>query len=124
MCSARDRLREVREEPVRVRDVARAEGASQFHFIRQFVALFGETPRQFQMQARIDRAKELLATTDLPVTEICMEVGFSSLGSFSALFARRVGMPPSAYRRRPPAPVDCLSMMGAVPAGTAIFEKR
>ena len=124
MCSARDRLREVSEQPVRVRDVARAEGASQFHFIRQFVALFGATPRQFQMQARIDRAKELLATTDLPVTEICMEVGFSSLGSFSALFARRVGVPPSAYRRRTHAPIDCLSMIGALPQETAIFEKR
>ncbi len=123
MCSARDRLREVREEPVRVRDVARAEGASQFHFIRQFVALFGETPRQFQMQARIDRAKELLATTDVPVTEICLEVGFSSLGSFSALFAKRVGTPPSVYRRQAHAPVGCVSMLGALPE-TATFEKR
>src|SRR5262245_66635555 len=73
---------------------------SPFHFIRQFEAMFGVTPHQFRIQARVDRAKDLLALSDYSVTDVCMEVGFTSLGSFSDLFARRVGVPPSAYRRQ------------------------
>ena len=72
---------------------------SPFHFIRQFEAVFGVTPHQFRIQARIDAAKRLLAMGG-PVTDVCMEVGFSSLGTFSTLFTRRVGQSPSAYQRR------------------------
>jgi len=68
---------------------------SPFHFIRQFEAVFGATPHQFRIQTRLDRAKQLLALSDYSVTDVCLEVGFSSLGSFSDLFARRVGAPPS-----------------------------
>ena len=106
---------------------------SPFHFIRQFQAVFGETPHQLRIQARLERAKHLLALSDYSVTDVCMEVGFSSLGSFSDLFSRRVGLPPSAYRRRVrvfmPAPdglspqlaPGCLTLMAAA---FAIFEKR
>ena len=73
---------------------------SPYQFIRRFCAVFGETPHQFRIGARLDRAKQLLAVSDYSVTDVCMEVGFSSLGSFSDLFARRVGVAPSAFRRR------------------------
>jgi AraC-like DNA-binding protein len=80
--------------------VARAWGFSYYHFIRLFKAVFGETPHQFRSHAQIERAKHLLILTKLSVTEVCMEVGFSSLGSFSTLFSRRVGISPSAFQRR------------------------
>jgi AraC-like DNA-binding protein len=73
---------------------------SQFHFIRQFEALFGSTPHQLRIQLRIAAAKHMLARDQASVTGVCMDVGFSSLGSFSSSFARRVGMSPSDYRRR------------------------
>lgn len=73
---------------------------SPFYFIRLFERMFGTTPHQFRIQARIDQAKRLLALSDYSVTDVCMEVGFTSLGSFSDLFAHRVGLSPSAYRRQ------------------------
>src|SRR3984893_8295091 len=99
LCRGRDLLGEVREHPLSIKDVAREVRMSPFHFIRQFEAVFGLTPHQFRIQSRLDSARVLLAQ-DHSVTDVCMEVGFSSLGSFSDLFTRRVGIPPSAYRRR------------------------
>jgi AraC-like DNA-binding protein len=124
---ARELLGEVREHPLSIRDVARDIRMSPFHFIRQFEALFGLTPHQFRIQSRLDNAKELLAKGQHSVTEVCMEVGMSSLGSFSDLFERRVGETPSAYQRRARAMVQvprtlpaelfpgCLSLMGRLP---------
>jgi AraC-like DNA-binding protein len=83
-------------------------GTRHFTFIRQFEALFGVTPHQYRIQARLDLAKQLLASGQYSVTDVCMEIGFSSLGSFITLFAQRVGEAPSAYRRR----------IRAAPAGT------
>ena len=71
---------------------------STFHFIRAFRAAFGDTPHQYLRRRRIERAKELLVTTPLPVTEICDQIGFQSLGSFSTLFRRVTGETPAAYR--------------------------
>jgi AraC-like DNA-binding protein len=93
-------LCEVDETQVSIGDVAIQVGISQFHFIRQFEAVFGLTPHQFRIRSRLDRAKDLLALGHLSVTDVCMEVGFSSLGTFSALFTRRIGTTPSAYRRK------------------------
>jgi AraC-like DNA-binding protein len=133
LCRARDMLRETHDRPLTIEEVAREAAVSPFHFIRQFHAMFGDTPHQFRIQARLDRAKHLLAMSDYSVTDVCMEVGFSSLGSFSDLFARRVGTSPSLYRRRVrsimPAPrvlpreliPGCLTLMGAA---FAIFEKQ
>jgi AraC-like DNA-binding protein len=126
LCRAGDLLRAPRDRPVSVREAAAAAGMSPFHFIRRFRALFGETPRQFLIRARIDRAKVLLASSDRSVTDVCLEVGFTSLGSFSDLFARRVGVAPSVYRRRVRARAGgaapgCLTLMA--PA-FATFEKR
>src|SRR5262245_58101549 len=74
-----------------IADIATAVHISPFHFIRQFDALFGTTPHQYRTQARLDRAKALLAR-GRSVTETCMEVGFSSVGSFSDMFSRRIGV--------------------------------
>lgn len=99
-------------------ELAREVHVSPFHFNRQFLAVFGVTPHQYRIQVRLDRAKQMLAKGDRSVTEVCMDVGFSSLGSFSTLFSRRFGETPSAYRRRV-RPRDlgpgCLSLMGAIP---------
>jgi AraC-like DNA-binding protein len=133
LCRARDLLRETHDHTVPIPQVAREAVMSPFHFIRQFQAMFGETPHQFRIRARIDRAKDLLALSDYSVTDVCMEVGFSSLGSFSDLFARRVGASPSHYRRQVRSimlvpgvlPAErtpgCLTLMGAA---FAIFEKQ
>jgi AraC-like DNA-binding protein len=128
LCRARDLLREVQERPLSIEEVAKQAAISPFHFIRQFQAVFGVTPHQFRMRARLDRAKELLAAGEHSVTEVCMEVGFSSLGSFSDLFRRRVGAAPSAYQRRARCLVQvpgtypdalfpgCLNLMALLPA--------
>ena len=134
LCSARDMLRELHDRPLSIQHVAREAAMSPFHFIRQFEAVFGATPHQFRIQARLDRAKRLLALSDYSVTDVCLEVGFSSLGSFSDLFARRVGTSPSGYRRRVRSFVHlpselprvlapgCLSLMAA--AFTALRTER
>jgi AraC-like DNA-binding protein len=100
LCRARDMLREVHDAKLSLREVAREAALSPYHFIRVFKAVFGETPHQVRIAARLDRARHLLSVGEQSVTEVCIEVGFSSLGTFSHLFARRVGSPPSVYRRR------------------------
>jgi AraC-like DNA-binding protein len=95
---------------------ARAAHASPAHFARSFKRAFGETPHRYLQRRRIERAKELLRGTSLSVTEISVEVGFRSLGSFSATFRELVGEPPSTYARRwrsagaPPIPA-CFMLM-------------
>jgi AraC-like DNA-binding protein len=126
LCHARDLLRDWEDEHVSVSSVARASGLTRFHFIRLFKAIFGETPHQYRSRAQIDKSKHLLIVTDLSITDVCMAVGFCSLGSFSALFSRCVGMSPSNFRRRyRPAAVPerhlpaslvpgCLSLMAGI----------
>lgn len=80
--------------------VAAHAGYSRSHFVRAFKAAYGETPGQYLSRRRTDRAGELLRSADLSVTEICMLVGFSSLGTFSARFKARTGLSPSEYRTR------------------------
>ena len=70
------------------------------HFSRQFRDVFGETPNQYLQTRRIERAQELLRLSDLTVSEVCLAVGYTSLGSFSATFKRTVGMAPSAWREQ------------------------
>lgn len=100
LCRARDMLRRVDGCSVLVRDVAMEVGISPYHFIRLFRAVFGETPAQCRLAARLEHARYLLGVTDLTVTEICMQVGFGSLGTFSSVFSQRVGLSPTAYRRK------------------------
>lgn len=80
--------------------LARAALMSRAHFSRQFRAAYGETPYAYLMTRRIERAKALLRHGELSVTEVCLEVGCSSLGSFSARFTQLVGETPTAYRAR------------------------
>lgn len=98
LCDARELLRERVDDRRSIRQVARETGMSLFHFIRLFKAVFGETPKQCQLGARLEQAKHLLMTTEFSVTDISMDAGFASLGTFSHVFARRIGMPPTAYR--------------------------
>ena len=84
--------------PLTIDRLAARAGLSPFHFIRAFRAAFGQTPHQYLRAKRIERAQELLVTTPLPVTEICDQIGFTSLGSFSSLFRRVTGETPAAYR--------------------------
>jgi AraC-like DNA-binding protein len=85
-------------KPLTVDRLAGRCALSPYHFIRAFRAAFGVTPHQYLRARRLDRAKELLVTTPLPVTEICDQIGFQSLGSFSSLFRRITGETPAEYR--------------------------
>jgi AraC-like DNA-binding protein len=87
-------------EPLDVPALAREAYASRAHFVRSFKKAFGETPHQYLLRRRIERAKELLRGTPLSVTEVSLAVGFRSLGSFSTAFREVVGKPPTAYARR------------------------
>jgi methylphosphotriester-DNA--protein-cysteine methyltransferase len=100
MGSLRRRDDNSRSKVQNVRTDSWASGLTRFHFIRLFKAIFGETPHQYRSREQIEKAKHLLVLTNLSITYVCMAVGFSSLGSFSALFSRRVGMSPSEFQRR------------------------
>jgi transcriptional regulator GlxA family with amidase domain len=87
-------------EPLDVVQLAHAAGVSRAHFNRGFKHAFGETPHRYLMTRRMERAMALLRAGDLSVTEVCLAVGFTSLGSFSTQFRRFVGESPSGYRQR------------------------
>lgn len=97
---ARDLIDREYWRPLDVAALGRAALMSTAHFSRQFRAAYGETPYDYLMRRRIERAKELLRRKDMSVTEICMAVGCTSLGSFSARFTQLVGETPTAYRAR------------------------
>ena len=94
LCDARELLRERVNGQRSIRQVARETGMSLFHFIRLFKAVFGETPKQCQLGARLEQAM----ATDFSITDISMDAGFASMGTFSHVFARRIGISPTAYR--------------------------
>jgi len=97
---ARDYLHAHLAAPVSLSEVAAAACLSPFHLLRVFQAVLHQTPHQYLNNCRLDRAKFLLEKTRIPVTAICLECGFTSLGSFSALFHKRCGMSPRAWRKR------------------------
>jgi AraC-like DNA-binding protein len=97
---ARDFMDREYARPLNVPAMARAALMSPSHFARQFRAAYGETPYNYLMTRRVERAKALLRRGDLSVTEVCMAVGCTSLGSFSTRFTELVGETPSAYRAR------------------------
>jgi AraC-like DNA-binding protein len=97
---ARDLIDREYARPLEVAELARAALMSTAHFSRQFRAAYGETPYAYLMTRRIERAKALLRRGDFSVTEVCLEVGCTSLGSFSARFTELVGETPTAYRAR------------------------
>ncbi|MEU3841822.1 helix-turn-helix transcriptional regulator [Streptomyces sp. NPDC028635] len=98
---ARDRMDREYAEPLDISALARTALMSPGHFQRSFREAYGETPYGYLMTRRVERAKALLRRGDLSVTEVCLAVGCTSLGSFSSRFTQLVGMTPTAYRARP-----------------------
>ncbi|WP_406830846.1 helix-turn-helix transcriptional regulator [Pedococcus sp. KACC 23699] len=96
---ARDRMDREYAQPLDVEALARGVHMSAGHFSREFRRAYGESPYGYLMTRRIERAMALLRRGDLSVTEVCFEVGCSSLGTFSTRFTELVGVPPSTYRR-------------------------
>lgn len=96
-------------EPLEVADLARAARLSAAHFSREFRRAFGESPHQYLLTRRLERAAALLRSTDRTVADICFTVGLRSVGSFTTSFGRMYGMSPTAYRAaHPPAAAHAL----------------
>lgn len=114
---SRDRIDRDYAEPLKISVLATDAGYSLSHIIRVFADAYGETPGKYLSRRRVERACELLRSVNLTVTEVCVLVGFSSLGAFSMRFSEVVGMSPTAYqaetvRRGGPAPIPgCFAMM-------------
>jgi transcriptional regulator GlxA family with amidase domain len=125
--AAKDLVDRCYADPLDLDALARQAGCSRYHFLRSFEAAYGVTPGRYLTRRRIERARELLRSANLTVTEVCMLVGFCSLGAFSARFHELTGESPSAYRRRmvaeggPPPVPGCFVLMWSQ---TAILEKR
>jgi transcriptional regulator GlxA family with amidase domain len=119
MLRARDAMDRGYADPLDVPALARLAHVSPRHFNRTFRATFGETPHRYLQRRRVERAMFLLRSCDRSVTEICMEVGFTSLGTFSRTFREIVGESPSAYRRHGPLPQvpTCFAMAWMRPRG-------
>jgi AraC-like DNA-binding protein len=100
MLRVRDAMDRDYAKPLDIPTLARIAYVSEAHFIRVFRAAFGETPHRYLQRRRVERAMFLLRETDRSVTDICFEVGFTSLGTFSRTFKDVVGEPPSTYRGR------------------------
>jgi AraC-like DNA-binding protein len=100
LCRARAFIDTNYSLPLKLDQISSEACFSRYHFIRLFRQAFNQTPHRYLTQKRIDRAKELLASSDLSVTAVCFEVGFESLGSFSSLFRKYVGDSPITYRSR------------------------
>jgi AraC-like DNA-binding protein len=96
----RDRIDREYAQPLDVEALARGAHMSAGHLSREFKRVYGESPYSYLMTRRVERAMALLRRGDLSVTEVCFEVGCSSLGTFSTRFTELVGMPPSTYRER------------------------
>src|SRR5215212_215007 len=96
----RDLIRDCHAQPILLLDCADEAGLSPWHLLRSFRDTFGETPHKYLTRVRVEKARQLLAVTGRSVTEVCFDVGFSSLGSFSTLFKRHVGESPASFRRR------------------------
>jgi AraC-like DNA-binding protein len=86
-------------EELTLADLCSEADLSEWHFLRAFRDAFGETPHAYLTRVRLERAKEILTITGRSVTEICLDVGFSSVGSFSTLFGRHHGLSPSRFRQ-------------------------
>jgi AraC-like DNA-binding protein len=99
MLRARDAIDRAYSQPLDISALAQVAHVSEAHFIRTFRSTFGETPHRYLQRRRVERAMYMLAETGRSVTDICMDVGFASLGTFSRTFSEIVGDTPSGYRR-------------------------
>ncbi|HLJ55022.1 MAG TPA: AraC family transcriptional regulator [Chthonomonadaceae bacterium] len=97
---ARDFMEASLDRPLTVSEIASVACFSPFHFLRSFRQVFHETPHQYLTRRRIERAQDLLQHTELSITNVCLDVGFESLGSFSTLFRRHMGVSPERFRSR------------------------
>ena len=100
LCRARDLLATGYQSQIFLDAAAREACLSPFHFHRLFRSTFGETPHEFLTRRRMEHARHLLASGAMTVTEVCLEVGYSSLGSFSSKFQSTVGFSPTQYQRQ------------------------
>jgi len=116
---ARDAMDRTYAGVLDVPSLARIAHVSEAHFIRTFKATFGETPHRYLQRRRVERAMFLLRGTHRSITDICLDVGFTSLGSFSRTFREVVGQSPTDYRRRGalPAVPSCFAMRWSRPSG-------
>ncbi len=96
----RSQLQQATDPAVALPDLAKRAGISPYHFLRLYRSVFGETPHRDVVRFRMSRAKQLLVETDLPITQICFESGYESLGTFSRRFRDVVGCAPSEFRAR------------------------
>lgn len=99
LCRARDLLAAEYQSQVPLEQAAREACLSPFHFHRLFRSAFGETPHDFLTRRRMEHARRLLAAGQMTVTDVCFEIGYSSLGSFSSKFQTMVGRTPTQYQR-------------------------
>src|SRR5215470_2337497 len=118
MLRARDAMDRTFAKPLCIPHLAKIANVSQAHFIRRFRATFGETPHRYLQRRRVERAMFLLRSTDRRITDICFDVGFNSLGTFSRTFQDVVGESPSAFRLRGrmPAVPTCFMMAWTRPS--------
>lgn len=100
LCRARTYIDECYDLPLDLEEISKQACLSRYHFLRLFREEFATTPHQYLIHRRIEKAKELLRLRSLTVTDVCFEVGFQSLGSFSTLFRQRVGDAPVNYRHQ------------------------
>ena len=126
MLRARDAMDRAYAEPLDVPALAAIANVSEAHFIRTFRATFGETPHRYLQRRRVERAMFLLRATDRSVTDICLDVGFNSLGTFSRSFQAIVGQSPTAYRERGPikAVPNCFAMAWTRPSSLGEARAR
>ena len=121
---ARDLADRAYAEPLEVADLARAAGLSPAHFSRRFSDTFGVTPHGYLLTRRLERAATLLRNTDHSVARICVEVGLSSLGSFTSSFTRTYGRSPNAYREAFPAAAELVPLPECVVRAYGRPQKR
>ena len=99
ICAGKDYITENFLQPFCLAEAANHACMSPYHFLRVFKKTFGETPNAYLIRLRIETAKRLLITENIHIMDVCEHVGYESLGSFSSLFVKHVGMPPTLYRR-------------------------
>ncbi|TMG33025.1 MAG: helix-turn-helix transcriptional regulator [Chloroflexi bacterium] len=127
MLRARDAMDRAYAQPLDIPQLARVANVSEAHFIRTFRGTFDETPHRYLQRRRVERAMYLLRATERSVTDVCLDVGFTSLGTFSRSFRHIVGEAPATYRRRGPikAVPNCFAMAWTRPSsfGEAVARK-
>ncbi len=123
---ARDAMDRTYAEPLDVQALSRVAHVSEAHFIRSFRATFGETPHRYLQRRRVERAMFLLGETDRSITDICMDVGFTSLGTFSRTFREIIGESPTEWRLRgaPMAVPTCFTMTWMRPSSFGEAPKK